>query len=291
MAIGNFDGVHRGHQRLFAVARAGADARAAEAVVLTFEPHPAKLLAPAYAPPLICTPARKLARIAACGMDACVVEPFDRALAALTPEAFVDQVLVGALGAREVVVGWDFTFGRARAGDAESLAALGRTRGFSVSVVEAVTVDGMVCSSTKIREFVLEGRVEGAALLLGRDPAIEGEVVKGAGRGRGIGIPTANLRPETELLPAPGVYAGWGELPTGERYAAAINVGTNPTFALGRLSIEAHLLDYAGEDLYGARLMLGLRRRLRDETRFPSVEALVAQIRDDIARVRAEALP
>jgi riboflavin kinase/FMN adenylyltransferase len=256
--------------------------------VLTFDPHPAKVLAPGLAPPLICTPARRLQRIAAAGPDACLVEPFDRAFAEHSPESFVDEILVGALGAREVCVGYDFTFGKRRAGDTHALAELGRTRGFQVIVIEPVTVEGIVCSSTKVRQFVLEGRVEGAALLLGRDFSVEGEVVRGAGRGRGIGVPTANLRPETELTPAPGVYAGWAETSSG-RFAAAINVGTNPTFGDGsRLSIEAHLVDYTGGELYGTHLELGFARRLRAERRFPSPEALVAQIREDVAQARAE---
>jgi riboflavin kinase/FMN adenylyltransferase len=288
VAIGNFDGVHRGHQRLFAEILTRSRARGAEAIVLTFDPHPAKVLAPAYAPPLICTPIRKLDRIAAAGVDACVVEPFDRDLAGLTPEAFIEQVLVAALGAREVVVGHDFTFGRGRAGDAHRLAALGAAHGFATTVVDPVTVDGIVCSSTKVREFVLEGRIEGAALLLGRDPEIEGTVVAGAGRGRTIGIPTANLRPDTELLPAVGVYAGWALLDDGARFDAAINVGTNPTFGGAALCIEAHLLDYPGGDLVGRAIRVGLTRRLRAERRFPSVEALVAQIKQDIAAVRGE---
>jgi riboflavin kinase/FMN adenylyltransferase len=290
VAIGNFDGVHRGHQRLFQEIRRLAGARGGEAVVLTFDPHPAKLLAPRYAPALICTPARKLERIAAAGAAVCVVEPFDRALAELSPDDFVAEVLVRALGARDVCVGHDFTFGKARRGDVHHLAELGRAHGFGVTVIEPVTVDGIVCSSTKVREFVLSGRIEGAALLLGRDPEIEGEVVRGAGRGRTIGIPTANLRPETELLPPTGVYSGWGEV-DGARYRAAINIGVNPTFGAGALSIEAHLLDYAGKQLYGARLMLGLRRRLRGEERFPSVDALVAQIHKDIDAVRAGERP
>ena len=320
VAIGNFDGVHRGHQRLFEEIRRLAAARGAESVALTFQPHPAKLLAPAFAPPLICTPDCKLRRIAAAGIDACVVEPFDAKLAAYSPTEFVDEVLAFALGAREIVVGHDFTFGKARAGDTRLLEQLGRSRGFALHVIAPVTVDGMVCSSTKVRQFVLEGRVEGAALLLGRDPEVVGTVMKGAGRGRAIGVPTANLRVETELLPAAGVYAGWaaiiapppggsdqsrsGEpvdataLDNAARFKAAINLGSNPTFvdlgvapgvAPGALSVEVHLLDYPGEDLYGARLVVGFRRRLRAERRFSSVEALVAQIREDIAASAAEA--
>jgi riboflavin kinase / FMN adenylyltransferase len=287
VAIGNFDGVHLGHQRLFAEIRRLSTARGGESVAFTFQPHPARVLAPRFAPPLICTPECKLERIAATGaVDVCVVEPFDHALADRSPVEFVDEVLVRALAARDVCVGHDFTFGKGRAGDVRLLAELGRARGFGLTVIEPVTADGIVCSSTKVREFMIEGRIEGAALLLGRDPEVVGEVVRGAGRGRTIGVPTANVRSDTELLPAPGVYAGWARTADGACCNAAINIGSNPTFtgpASGALSVEAHLLDYRGKDLYGSRLVLGFRRRLRAEQRFPSVEALVAQIREDIA--------
>ncbi len=285
VAIGNFDGVHLGHRRLLTEIVRLSRERGGESVALTFDPHPARLLAPRFAPPLICPPECKLERIAAVGVDACVIEPFDHALAALSPEAFVAEVLVGALGARDVCVGADFTFGKGRAGNVRVLGELGRASGFALTVIPSVTVEGIVASSTKVREFVEEGRVEGAALLLGRDPELVGDVVRGAGRGRSIGVPTVNLRPQNELLPAPGVYAGWArEKGESACWDAAINVGTNPTFTSGEapLSVEAHLLDYPGKDLYGARLVLGFRRRLRAEQRFPSVEALVAQIRQDI---------
>jgi riboflavin kinase/FMN adenylyltransferase len=297
VAIGNFDGVHLGHQRLFEEALGRARGRGAEAVVLTFEPHPAKVLNPSLAPPLITTTRRKLELIAEAGIDVCVVEPFDMTLAALAPTEFVDRVVVGALGAREVCVGHDFTFGRARGGNTTLLAELGRdpARGFAVSVLPPVTSGGMVCSSTKVREFVLEGKPDGAALILGRDPELEGEVVTGAGRGRTIGVPTANLRPDNELVPGPGVYAAWAEVLDGDgcRYDAAVNVGTNPTFTTGdakaAVTIEAHLIDYPGDPLVGRRLRLGLRHRLRAEQRFPSVEALVEQIRRDIEAARTGA--
>jgi riboflavin kinase/FMN adenylyltransferase len=288
VAIGNFDGVHRGHAHIFAEARRRAHAHGGEAVVLTFDPHPAKVLAPAFAPPLITPLARKLELIALSGMDAVVVEPFDRNFAAHSAEAFAREVLAAGLGATHVVVGYDFTFGAKRSGNVELLTELGRGLGFGVTVVPPVSVDGIVCSSTKVREFVLEGRVDGAALLLGRPPEVEGEVVRGAGRGRTIGVPTANVRPDTELLPKNGVYAGWGErLRDGTRWGAAINVGTNPTFVSGQaISVEAHLLD-CDSDLYGEQLRLGFVRRLRDEERFPSREALVAQIGRDIEQARA----
>ena len=288
VAIGNFDGVHRGHAFIFGQARRLAQGLGGEAVVLTFDPHPAKVLAPSFAPPLISTPARKLELIAATGVDATVLEPFDRAFASRSPEAFVKDVLAAGLGARHVIVGYDFTFGQKRSGNVQLLAELGPRHGFGVTVVAPVTVDGIVCSSTKVREFVLEGRVDGAALVLGRDPEVEGEVVRGDGRGRTIGVPTANVRSETELLPKTGVYAGWAErLGDGRRWVAAINVGTNPTFVAGQqIRVEAHLLD-CDEDLYGERLRVGFARRLRDEERFDSRDALVAQIRKDVEETRA----
>jgi riboflavin kinase/FMN adenylyltransferase len=289
VAIGNFDGVHRGHAFIFERARQLADeAGGADVVVLTFEPHPAKVLAPAYAPPLITPLPRKLELIAATGVDVTVVQPFDPAFAARTPGQFVDEVLVGGLGARRICVGHDFTFGKKRSGTTDTLHELGRRHGFEVEVVAPISVDGMVCSSTKVREFVLEGRVDGAHVILGRPFEVEGEVVRGDGRGRTIGVPTANLRPDTELIPKNGVYAGWAELlSSGSRHPAAINVGTNPTFAGERpVLVEAHLLD-VDRDLYGARLRLGFVERLRAEERFSGKDALVAQILRDIEKTRA----
>ena len=175
----------------------------------------------------------------------------------------------------------------ARSGTVQLLHELGAARGFGVTVIAPVTVEGIVCSSTKVREFVLEGRVDGAALVLGRAPEVEGEVVRGDGRGRTIGVPTANLRTATELVPKIGVYAGWGErLSDGKRWPAAVNVGTNPTFVAGQSArVEAHLLD-CDEDLYGEQLRVGFVARLRDEERFGSKEALVAQIHKDIEATR-----
>ena len=288
VAIGNFDGVHRGHAHIFQQARQLAAGLGGEAVVLTFEPHPARLLAPSYAPPLITPLPRKLELIAGQGIDATVVEPFDHAFAAQSAEEFVRAVLVEGLGARHVVVGYDFTFGKKRSGNVQLLTASGAAHGFGVTVVAPVSVDGIVCSSTKVREFVLEGRVEGARLVLGRDAEVEGEVVHGDGRGRTIGVPTANVRSDTELLPKNGVYAGQAvRLSDGKRWVAAINVGTNPTFVTGtQLSVEAHLID-CDEDLYDQRLRVSFTKRLRNEERFGSREALVAQIQRDVDETRA----
>lgn len=292
VAIGNFDGVHLGHERLFEVTRARAAAVGGEAVVLTFEPHPAKLLAPALAPPLLTTPEQKLERIAACGIEVCVVLPFTRELAAQSPDEFVRGIIVDGLGAREVVVGYDFTYGHKRAGNVDTLRTEGTRLGFAVHVVPPVTVEGIVASSTKIREFVHEGNVTGARLLLGRPYAVDGRVVRGAGRGRPLGVPTANVATENELLPRPGVYAARvGILDgSGARLGAVVNLGTNPTFvADGRLSLEAHLLDWEG-DLYDRRVRVEFLAWLRPEERFPGPEALVAQIRRDIEAARAHLL-
>ena len=288
VAIGNFDGVHRGHQALVRQAAALAAQAGGEAVVLTFDPHPAHFFAPHLAPPMIAPLRRRLELLAEAGAEVVVIESFDAAFAAIEADQFVEEVLGQDLAARHVVVGYDFTFGHGRHGTPAVLTALGQRLGIGVTVVPAVTAEGLVCSSTKIREFVHEGRVDGARLLLGRPFELEGEVVRGAGRGRGLGIPTANVRIDGELLPRTGIYAGRAH-PAAQTvsHAAAISVGTNPTFVPGgsEITVEAHLLDFEG-DLYGQHLRLELLARLREERRFASVDELMAQIREDIARTR-----
>jgi len=292
VAIGNFDGVHLGHQALFAVARR--DARG-PACALTFEPHPARLLAPAYAPPLICERPRKRELIAACGITDLVEQPFDADFAATPPLRFVEMVV--ATGVAEVVVGHDFTYGKARAGTADTLRDSLAGRGVRLHVVPPVAVNGLVCSSTKVREFVLEGRVEAANMLLGRPFDLDGDVVRGVGRGRKLGWPTANIRTTNELLPAVGVYAVRARLldQQGTAIPGAANLGLNPTFrpdvalagAAGQppLSLEVHLLDFA-HDIYGRRLRVEFVHRLREERRFPGIEALKAQITQDVMQAR-----
>ena len=296
VAIGNFDGVHLGHQALFAAARRNARG---PVCALTFEPHPARLLAPQYAPPLICVLSRKRELLAACGVAELIEQPFDAAFMASAPGEFVAQLL--ATGVGEVVVGHDFTYGKARAGTVESLRFMLEERGVRLQVVPPVAVNGLVCSSTKVREFVLEGRVEAANMLLGRPFDLDGEVVQGAGRGRKLGWPTANLKTSNELLPAVGVYAVRARLLPESGAAAsapvsgAANLGLNPTFRPdvaqagggGRppLSLEVHLFDF-DQDLYGKRLRVEFVHRLREERRFPGVEALKEQIGRDVAEAR-----
>jgi riboflavin kinase/FMN adenylyltransferase len=281
LAIGKFDGVHLGHQEILRLAREEATAVGGEVAALTFDPHPARLLAPETAPVLIQTEADKLAAIESEGVDAVVVLRFDRELAARSAADFARGVISADLGASHVFVGSDFRFGHQRLGDVAALEALGREHGFSVTPVPPVVVDGEAVSSTRIRKLVSEGRVAEAARLLGRPFSLTGTVVTGQGRGRTIGIPTANLVPETELSPGRGVYAAWAQHPAGES-KAVVNIGKAPTFGERETVIEAHLLDFDGE-LSGASMRLSFEARLRGEQRFAGVDELVTQIRDDIA--------
>lgn len=287
VALGNFDGVHLGHQALLAEARRLAEREASPAAVLTFEPHPAKILSPEFAPILISTPARKSERLASFGMDAEVLLRFDRGFASTPPERFVERYLIEGLGARHVIVGYDFSFGRGRAGNPQVLSRLG-AGAFEVHTIEPFRQNGLVVSSSKIRELLLEGRVEPASRLLGYPFILDGSVVRGRGRGRGIGFPTANVSSETELVPANGVYAvlcavEGVEGPVG----GAANVGRKPTFGEEERTVEVHLFGEHG-DLYGRRIAVAFLRRLRAELRFASVEQLVDQIREDVRIARAE---
>lgn len=285
VAIGNFDGVHAGHRALIDRARALAAARGLAAVALTFDPHPSAVLSPHGAPPRVCSLARRLELLAAAGLDATVVEPFTRELAAHPPEAFVDEILLGALSARAIVVGYDFCYGQGRAGSPETLRAHGARAGVEVEVVAPVEVGGEIASSSKIRAYLRAGDLPGAERMLGRRWDIDGTVVHGAKRGRAIGVPTANIAPESDLAIAPGIYAV--TLDTGEAELPAVaSLGTNPTFVDGGgLVLEVHVLDWDG-DLYDRRVRTTFVARLRDEQRFDSVDALIAQIRRDIERAR-----
>lgn len=282
VALGNFDGVHIGHQALFAEAR-----RHARAVALTFQPHPGKVLQPDLAPKLITLLPRKLELFEAYGLDAAVVQPFNREYAR-TPAAAFEESLLDVLGAKHLVVGTDFTYGAARAGTVATLREAASQRGAQVHVVPPVTVDGVVSSSSKVREYILEGRVAAAHRLLGRPFDLDGAVVPGAGRGRGIGFPTANVDTQNELRPAPGVYAIRVRLkdePQGPWRPGAANIGVKPTFGGTVVTIEAHLLDFQG-DLYGRELRVQFLERLRPEQRFASVAELVGQIKRDVEAAR-----
>ncbi len=289
VTVGNFDGVHRGHQALVGAALAEAGRLGGTSVVLTFDPHPSRVLSPDRAPRALMTVDQKAEILGALGVERLAVLPFTRELSHETPEEFARLVLQEALGARAVVVGAGFRFGHRRAGDVATLAALGRRMGFAVVPVDPVLHEGAPISSTRIREAIARGDVEAAAELLGRPFFVDGTVVRGAGRGRTLGIPTANLEPVNETLPGGGVYAcrcrerGAG---AGGPWNAVVNVGRRPTFGGGETTVEAHLLDFDG-DLYGRTLRLSFVAALREERRFAGPDALVAQIREDIAQARA----
>lgn len=287
VAIGNFDGVHLGHRALIARAKELAAANDALAVALTFDPHPNAVVGRGC-PPMLSSLERRLELLEAAGLDAVVVEPFTMNLANLAPHAFVDDVLLLALRARAIVVGYDFTYGQARGGSTESLRAHGARAGVEVSVVDAVQIDNEVASSTKIRGYLKDGNVAAAARLLGRSWDIDGTVVHGAKRGRAIGIPTANIQPASDLVIAPGIYAVTLAREGGPAMPAVASLGRNPTFVeQGGLVLEVHVLDWEG-DLYDQRVRTTFVSRIRDELKFDGVDALLAQIRQDIAVARRD---
>jgi riboflavin kinase/FMN adenylyltransferase len=274
VAVGTFDGVHRGHREVIR----GAD------TVLTFDPHPTAVVRPGAAPRLLTDPPRKAQLVASLGVDELVVIPFDAQFAARSAQDFLDDVLVRALGATHVAVGENFRFGRKASGDADLLRADDR---FQTRVVQLLEVDGEVVSSSHIRGLVLGGAVEYAGHLLGDPFTIAGPVVHGDERGRELGYPTANLVPDAAFVtPGHGVYAARATTSTGETYPAAVSIGVRPTFVTGRGElIEAYLLDFAG-DLYDTRLEVAFLKRLRGEKRFDSVDALVAQMALDVGAAR-----
>lgn len=298
VAIGKFDGVHSGHRAVIDRARVDAATTDARVVAVTFDRNPLALLRPDLCPDDLIGVHQKVQLLAETGVDAVLVLRFDRELADLSPRDFVERVLVTALGACTVLVGGDFRFGRGGAGDPETLRTLGREFGFDVDVVDDVRAvgAGRRVSSTWIREVLAEGDVESAAKLLGRPASVWGEVVHGLKRGRDLGFPTANLSPDSEgFIPADGVYAGWlidegsaNGLRSGVRYPAAISIGVNPHFDdVERRQVEAYVLDESDLDLYGHRVEVQFVRRIRGMAAFEGLEALVAQMNDDVGRVRA----
>jgi riboflavin kinase/FMN adenylyltransferase len=281
ITIGNFDGVHIGHQQLIARTREKARARSLECLVLTFEPHPERVLVGPDTPPFITLLDQKLELIGAQGVEVTVVMEFTRQLAALSPEEFVTTYLVDCLACRELVIGYDYAFGKGRKGNHALLAELGAKHGFGVERLGPVMVDGAVVSSTRIRDLVQAGKVWDAMPLLGRFYIVKGEVVPGRDRGgKLLGFPTANLKLSDELFPATGVYAVWAEI-AGRALPAVANIGFNPTFGNTALSVEVHVLDFAG-DLYGQTLRIHFVQRLRSEQKFSGLNELRERIRQDI---------
>jgi riboflavin kinase/FMN adenylyltransferase len=291
IAIGNFDGVHAGHRALIARTRELAAAHGARTVVLTFDPHPSALFAPAQAPRMLTSIERRLELLAEAGVDAVVVEPFTRELAAVAADAFIDDIVVDVLQARAIIVGYNFRYGQARAGTIDSLRAHGDAAGIEIAIVPPLTVGGEIAASTKVRGYLAAGDLVAAERMLGRRWDIDGVVVHGAERGRAIGVPTANIDPDIELPVAPGIYAVSLSVERGPALPAVASLGTNPTFVDdGRLVLEVHVLDWSG-DLYDRRVRTAFVARLRDELKFDSVDALLAQIRRDIDDARAALAP
>lgn len=291
VTIGAFDGVHRGHLAVIAEVIHRARATNSAAVVVTFERHPASVVRPDSAPPLLVDNEQKLEYLARSGADATLVVPFGDVEARESAEDFAERVFVDALRARDIVVGEDFHFGHRRAGNVALLRAMGAERDFVVEPLVLVThrVDGDApTSSTAIRAALKRGDVRAAAAMLGRDHELRGVVVQGDQRGRTIGVPTANVAvPSNMCMPAEGVYAGFAVLPDGSRHACAINLGRRPTFYKDaeHALLEAHLLDWSG-DLYGQRIAVSFRERLRGEQAFAGINELKAQLQADLAAAR-----
>lgn len=286
VTVGFFDGVHRGHQAVFDRVAAEARARGVRSVAVTFDRHPKEVLAPGTEPRLLTTVERKAELIAAHGIDVLVVLPFDRDFSLIPAEDFVAQVLVDGVHAEHAAMGANFTFGFKALGNMENLSQLGAPHGLSAESVPLVEIDGRTVSSTSVREALAVGDLAWPLAALGRRFVLDGEVVTGHGRGKGLGYPTANLRTWPRLLlPGQGIYIGVAEHRE-RRYRTALDVGTNPTFGVEPLHVEAFLLDYEGEDLPGEPLAIEFWERQRDEEKYDDLEALVAAIEADVAVAR-----
>lgn len=288
LALGNFDGTHRGHLKILDRVRRGADERGSSAIAMTFDPHPSKVIRPDKAPALLMTKPQKLEALGRAGMHGVAIVRFTPEVALWEPETFVRAVLVEWLHVAEVWVGANFLFGHDRAGNFSLLRSLGARYGFRAEKIDPVRYKDFVVSSSRIRRLVAEGRVDEAGALLGRYYTIDGTVVHGQHRGRGLGFPTANLCSDNELIPPRGVYATTMTV-EGIAYPAITNVGSRPTFEGSDEKvenvIETHVLDL-DRDLYGARLRLGFVLRLRDEKKFESADTLKHQIDADRGQAR-----
>ena len=300
VTIGNFDGVHRGHQQVLTQLLRTAGQHGARSVVVTFDPHPALVHRPDSAPELLMGLQDKLDALADTGVDAVLVMKYNLTLAAMTPEEFVVTVLLDGLHAAHVVVGHDLRFGVGNSGDVGTMQELGKKLGFGVHVVNEFGAEGFPvhddggtdrrCSSTWVREALAEGDVETAAAVLGRPHRMRGEVVHGAARGRALGFPTANLdHGATGYVPADGIYAGWLVDESGTRWPAAISVGSNPTFDGVSRQVEAHVIDRPEEavedfNLYGQTVVVEFTARLRGMVAYRGPEALVEQMRLDVVQ-------
>ena len=285
VTMGNFDGIHLGHQALVGNAVSEAKQWRTKSVVFTFEPHPLKLLAPERAPQMIVNHQDKMDLLQGLGVDAVIVQTFDHRFASIRAEDFVRRYLLERLNLSKIWLGRDLRFGCARQGDAEDLIRWGTELGFGVGIVEPILVQGKRISSSRIRQLIEQGRVDQVQPMLGRYHYISGTVVSGHRRGRNMGFPTANLASATELLPGDGIYATILEVQN-RCWLSVSSVGRNPTFGEGSLTVEAFILDFAG-DIYGEAVKLSFIRRIREERKFAQVEDLVTQMHEDVQAARA----
>lgn len=286
IALGNFDGVHLGHQQLIKSAVTKAKELNSGSAVVTFNPHPLKILAPHRFPKLLTSLGQRVEHFAALGADYCVLLPFCQDMSKMSPREFVENILLEKLRAVHLCVGFNYSFGFGGKGSPADLIELGQDLGFGVSVVEPQRVDGVIVSSTEIRNALERGNIELATRFLGYFPAITGLVVSGDRRGRTIGYPTANVDTMDDLLiPANGVYAAWVEV-NGERLPGMVNIGKKPTFkSEDEITIEAHIFDF-NADIYGEKIIVHFYHRLRDERKFNNVDDLLVQLKKDQMQAR-----
>lgn len=284
VAIGNFDGVHRGHRGIAGLLVERARADDVPAVVVTFDPHPIRLLRPEVAPPSLTTVEQKVALLQGCGVDAVAILPTDRALLSMSPAEFFENVLVEEFDPRGLVEGPNFQFGKDRAGDIAALRSLCDEGGRTLDIATPVEFEGEVVSSSRIRRSIADGEMERAVEMLGHPYGVVGTVARGAGRGRTLGFPTVNLEGIETLMPPDGVYGGRVRI-DGTDYLAAVHIGGNPTFDDDGRKFEAHLIDFEG-DLYDRQLEVALEHRVRGSRRFENPESLREQLQADIAEIR-----
>jgi riboflavin kinase/FMN adenylyltransferase len=280
ITLGNFDGVHLGHQRIFEKVKDEAKKINGEAIVITFEPHPLKILSPKHYPPLLTPFKKKILLIEKAGIDKVLCIEFSLAFAEISPSEFVRDILVKKINVKKIVVGYNYHFGKGKSGNVETLKNICQLFNIEVEVMDALTIDHTIVSSSKIRELIQEGEVEKASRLLGRDYPIIGRVVAGARRGYVLGFPTANLEISEEIYPKTGVYAVeviWKDQP----FKGLANVGYNPTFNTKTFSLEVYILNFDHE-IYGDEIQVNFKKRIRDEIRFDSPSHLIDQIRKDI---------